>query len=107
MPKTQKGQIFVKTPGETGRHQWNKRSRLNGAATFWNQDFQQDLHEGSHAGDREAKSRNINQNSENESQDIVKGSAPSETKEETAHGVTARDLGALATLGSSLTPTER
>jgi hypothetical protein len=37
---------------------------------------------------------------ENECQDIVEGSAPSETKEEMAHRVRAGDLGALITLGS-------
>jgi hypothetical protein len=37
---------------------------------------------------------------ENECQDIVEGSAPSETKEETAHKVGARDVEAPVTLGS-------
>jgi hypothetical protein len=37
---------------------------------------------------------------ENECQDIVEGSAPSETKEETAHRVGAGDIRAPVTLGS-------
>jgi hypothetical protein len=37
---------------------------------------------------------------ENECQDIVERSAPSKTKEKTAHKVGAGDLGALATSGS-------
>jgi hypothetical protein len=37
----------------------------------------------------------------------VEESAPSVTNEETAHRVIARDVGALATLGSLPAPTER
>jgi hypothetical protein len=44
---------------------------------------------------------------ENECQDIVKGLAHSETKEETAHRVPAGDEGAPATLGSLPTPIKR
>jgi hypothetical protein len=37
---------------------------------------------------------------ENECQDIVEGSAPSKTTEETAHRVRAIEVGALTTLGT-------
>jgi hypothetical protein len=63
--------------GKNGMHQWNKEPRLKGAATSWKRkNIWQDLQEGSWAEDREAKSRTLSQNSENECQDIVEGSAP-------------------------------
>jgi hypothetical protein len=56
------------------------------AATSWKlEDNRKDLQEGSRAGDREAKSWVFSQDSENECQNIVEWSAPSETKEETTN----------------------
>jgi hypothetical protein len=68
------------------------------------EDIRQDLQEGSHAGDHEAKSRTFSQDSENECRVIVEESTSSETKEETVHR--AGDAGAPATLGS-FAPTDR
>jgi hypothetical protein len=66
--------------------QRHKNLRPKGAATSRKrEDIRQGLQKGSRAGDRKARSRAFNQDSKNESQDIVKGSASSETKEETAH----------------------
>jgi hypothetical protein len=65
------------------------------------EDSWQDLQEGSHAGDCEAKSQIFSQDLGNECQDIVEGFAPSETKEEAAHRARAGGVGALITLGSS------
>jgi hypothetical protein len=61
----------------------------------------QQRHEGDcTAGDHKGNSWDFNETTENECQVIVEGSAPSETKEETAHRVGAGDVGTLATLGS-------
>jgi hypothetical protein len=45
-------------------------------------------------------SRDFHQTAENECQDIVEMSAPSETKDKTARTIGAEDVGALATLGT-------
>jgi hypothetical protein len=63
---------------------------------------QQDLQAGRRDGYRKAKSRDFHQTAENECQDIVEGSAPSETEKETAHKVRAGGVGALTTLGTSV-----
>jgi hypothetical protein len=57
--------------------------------------------------DREAKSQTITHDSGNECQNIMEGLACSKMKEETACRVRARDVGALATLGSWPTLTKR
>jgi hypothetical protein len=44
---------------------------------------------------------------ENECQDIVEGSAPSKTKEETAHKVGAEDVGAWTSLGTFVLTNQR
>jgi hypothetical protein len=59
------------------------------------------------AGVCEVKSQTFSKDLKNECQDVVEWSAPSETKEETAHRVRAGDVGALATLGGLPTPTKR
>jgi uncharacterized cupin superfamily protein len=61
---------------------------------------QQDLQEDRRAGGCKANSRDFHYTAENECQDILEGSAPSETKEESAHRVRAGDVGATTTLGS-------
>jgi hypothetical protein len=71
------------------------------------EDIQQDLQEGCHAGDCEAKSRTVSQDLENECQDTVEGSGPSEKKDENAHRVRDGDVKAPATLSSSPIQTER
>jgi hypothetical protein len=78
--------VREETLGETRRHQRNKEPRLIGSGTSGEQeDIQQDHQEGSHAGDREAKSQTTSQDFENDCEDMVEGSAPSERNEETAH----------------------
>jgi hypothetical protein len=58
--------IWEETSGETRRHHLNKGLKLKGAATSWKQeDIWHDLQEGSHAGDHEAKSQTISQDSTN------------------------------------------
>jgi hypothetical protein len=100
--------ISEDTSGEMGRHQWNEGLRLKGAATSWKrEDIQQDVQKGCRAGDCEAKSRTVSQDSENECKDTVEVSAPSEKKEETAHRVRAGDVKTPATLSSLPTQTER
>jgi hypothetical protein len=64
------------------------------------EDVRQDLLENHRAGEREANSRIFCQDSKNECRNIVKESATAQTKEETAHSLRARDVGALANLGS-------
>jgi hypothetical protein len=127
LPRIQKGHVRDQTSGEIGRHQWTNESRVKTAATSeegednrqWHQGTEQEaraksgkqistqqyLQDDCRAGDRKANSR-TSIRLENERQGIVKGSAPSETKEETAHRVRAGDVGALATLGS-FDPTDR
>jgi hypothetical protein len=55
------------------------------------------LQKGRRAEDRKA---NFHQNSKNECQDIVEGSAPTETKEEATNSLRTMCVGALTTLGS-------
>jgi hypothetical protein len=69
------------------------------------EDIRQDLQEGSRAGNREVKIQTFSHDLENEYQDIVEGSAPTDMKE-TAHRVRAGDVSAPATLGSFV-PTDR
>jgi hypothetical protein len=62
---------------------------------------QQDLPEDRRAEDREVNSLNFHYTAESECQDIVEGSAPSETKEEVTNcRLRAMDVEALTTLGT-------
>jgi hypothetical protein len=70
------------------------------------EDIWQDLRENHWAGDHEVNSRVVHQDSKYECQDIVKGSAPSKTKEEATNSrVRAIDVGALTIL-EALAPTD-
>jgi hypothetical protein len=85
---TSKRRTFGKMLGKNERHHWNKKPKLKGAAMSRKQeDIQQDLQQGSRAGDHEAKSPDFSQDLKNECPDIVMGSVPSETKEETAQHI--------------------
>jgi hypothetical protein len=96
------------TSVETGKQHWNKGPRLKRAVISEKlQDIQQDLQEDSRAADRKENSWIFRQDSKNECQDIVEGSAPSKTKKETAHGVRAMTVGALTTLGTFARPNRR
>jgi hypothetical protein len=52
----EKMNVREETSGKTGRHQWTKEPRLKGTTMSEGEDIWQDLQEGSHAGDCEAKS---------------------------------------------------
>jgi hypothetical protein len=89
--------VWEQMSSKTGMKQWNKGPRLKEAAmSRRREDIQQDLQEGCRAGYREVKGQTLRQDLENECQDIVEGSAPFETKEETQH----RNVGTPTTLGS-------
>jgi hypothetical protein len=85
-----------------GRQQKNKGPRYKGAAMSRKQEgSQQDCQKDFCTGGCEASSWDFHWFAEYEWLGIVEGSAPSKTKEGTAHCVRAEDKGALATLGSS------
>jgi hypothetical protein len=83
-------------------HQWYKATELEGAATSEEgEDIRQDLQEDHRVEDGKPICRNFHYTTENEFQDIVEGSVPSETEEETTNNrIWAMDLGALTTLGT-------
>jgi hypothetical protein len=72
--------------GEDNRQQ-HQRTKQKTEATSGKPENIRDPRTNSRVGDREASSRIFRQDSKNERQDIVEGSAPSETKEETANSV--------------------
>jgi hypothetical protein len=85
---------------------WNKGLRLKGAAMSEKlDDIQQDFQDDPRAADHKESSRIFLQDSKNECRYIVEGSAPSETKKETAHGIRAMTVGALTTLELLPAPT--
>jgi hypothetical protein len=67
---------------------WQQHLRMKqetGARSWKQEDIWQDLRENHQAGDCEVNSRIFHQDSKNEHQDIVEGSAPFEMKEETTN----------------------
>jgi hypothetical protein len=87
--------------GATGMQQRRKGPRPKGAITSGKQGKGwRDLQGASRTGDRRVSQ--VSQDSKNECHDITKGSATSETIEETTYnGVRAGDVRALTTLGTS------
>jgi hypothetical protein len=86
---------------KTRRHQGNKDPRLKeGTISEKREDIRQNLRETHVAGDRETSSRIFCRVTKNEELDIVEGLAPTETEKEFAPRVTARNVSALANLGS-------
>jgi hypothetical protein len=85
---------------DVGRNR--KDPRLRKATTSEEgEDIRQDLQGDPKAGDRKENSWVFRQNSKNEFQDIMEGSAPSETEEYTTNcRLRAMDVGALTTLGT-------
>jgi hypothetical protein len=82
-----------------GIQQWHRGLRPETAAT--KQDgIQQALQGDPRAGDCEMSSRDFQRIQESEGLNIVEGSTPSKTVNETANRVEAGNVGALATLGS-------
>jgi hypothetical protein len=87
--------------GQNWKARWNKEPRFKGVATSEEgEDIQQDLWENHWAGDQEANSQIFCQDSRNECQDTVDGSAPSVTIKEATSSLRAGDVGASAAIGS-------
>jgi hypothetical protein len=80
--------------------QRHKEARPKRALTSRKQEnTQQDLQADHRAGGHKANSWDFHQTVENECQDIMKQSAPTQTKEETTSSLRARDVGGLVILG--------
>jgi hypothetical protein len=89
---TRQGQRRTRNPERTDvrERRWAKQNRSAITA------IRQDLRENHRAGDREAHRRSSFRIRKT-CRDIMEGSAPSETKEETAHRVRAINIGAVTT----------
>jgi hypothetical protein len=110
------------TTDAPGRQQRNKEPRTKGAAASEEGEDNRQRHQrmsqktkaksgklegimrsatNSRVGGREASSRDLLKTAENECQDTVEGSAPSETKKETINNsLRALNIGAVTTLGT-------
>jgi hypothetical protein len=89
-------------------HKCNKEPRLKtGTTSEEGEDTQQDIQEGSQAGDHKANGWDFHQTSRNKGLEIVEGLALFEMEKETAHKVRAGVVGAPATLGSFPPPVRK
>jgi hypothetical protein len=84
---------------ETGTQKWDKEQRPE-TAVMKREGIQHDPQGYPKAGVCKANSWILCRVTKDQGLDIVEGSAPSETERETAHGVGARNVGALATRDS-------
>jgi hypothetical protein len=93
--------VREETTDATGSQQWNNVPRLKGAAASEEGEvIRQDLQQDSITGSREASSWIFHRAAESEWLDIVEGSAPSETKENTTSILRIRNMGVTTTLGT-------